>query len=252
MAELTELKSDIHKDWKVAPDCAMKVAQTQHILNVKVTEVGKAVSNFPIFFTKMSERGDWAISAMTSLEVNNNLFVNDGQWEGTYLPTGLQSYPFFLMQSADDEKKFTIGIEEVNPAFSTEEGEPLFESENKAGPFLSQATAILNDDLKNEVHSYQFSRFLNDHELITPVDLVVEYISGTTNALKGLYTIDEAKLQALDIETFSELRDKGYLGPIYALLMSIYQVNSLIRRHNVVDGAERIRQVKVETEKPAV
>ncbi len=251
MAALTELKSDIHSDWKVAPNCALEVAATQHILNLKVTEIGKAVSNFPVFFTKMGEDGQWSISAVACLELDKNLFVKNGKWDATYMPTGLQTYPFFLMQAPDDDKKFTVGIEESNPAFSTTEGQALFESENKAGEMLSKATALLQDELKNEVHSYQFAKMLEELDLITPVDLVVQYVSGTNNSLKGLYTIDEAKLQSMDMEDVAKLRDKGYLAPLYAMLISIYQLNGLIRRHNTIDGAERIKQVKIETQKDA-
>ena len=227
----------------------MQVAQTQHILNIKVPEVGKAISSFPVFFTKMGNSGTWTISALASLEIDKNLFVEDEVWQATYVPVGLQTYPFFLMQSPDDEKKFTVGIEEDNPAFSTEEGEPLFEEKGKAGERLSKATVLLQDDLKSELQTYQFTKRLEELELLSQVDVVVQYTSGTTNSLTGTYTIDEAKLQSLDVEALNELREKGYLAPIYGMLMSIFQLNGLIRRHNAVDGAERIQQVKVETHK---
>ena len=77
----------------------MAIAKKQHVISLKVTEVSKAVSCFPVFLTRVTDKGDWAISAVTSFEVESNLFVKDNAWDASYLPTGMQTYPFFLMNS---------------------------------------------------------------------------------------------------------------------------------------------------------
>lgn len=250
MVALTELSSEHHRDLKIAPNCAIEVAKNQHIINIKAAELPKAVTSFPVFFTLHPERDDWVLSAMMCLELHNNLFVDDGKWNASYVPAGLQTYPFFLMQSPDDAKKFTIGIEETNPAFSTEEGEPLFEEDNKAGMRLSQATTLLQEELKNEVQTFQFGRMAKEMGLIVPVEVVVHYEDGKSNALKGLHTIDEAKLQSLDSEQIDKLREQGYLLAMHAMLISVYQLNSLIQIHNRSDAERKIRQVQVETQRP--
>jgi hypothetical protein len=79
--------------------------------------------------------------------------------------------------------------------------------------------------------------------------VLVQYQSGTTNSLTGLFTIDETKIQALDNERFNDLREKGYLAPVYGMLMSIYQLNGLLRLHNARGDAEIIQQVKIEQRK---
>ena len=76
--------------------------------------------------------------------------------------------------------------------------------------------------------------------------MLVKYASGPQNTLTGFHTIDEAKLQDLPIEEFNDLKEKGFLAPIYSMLISIYQLNALIRRQNAIDGAERIAQVSIE------
>lgn len=249
MAELTELNPKNHGDLKVDLGSAIKVAKDHHLINLKVSEVGNAVTSFPVFITKVSQATDWAISAITSFELSKNLFVKDGEWQATYTPTGMQTYPFFLMNAPEGENKFTVGIDEENSAFSKDEGEALFDENDKASLYLSRVTAILEGDINNEVHTYHFTKKLEELELIKPMDLSVQYGDGSINTLKGLNTIDEEKLQNLDIEELDNLRKKGYLGPVYGMLMSIFQLNVMIRRHNEVDGAKMVAQVKLEVPK---
>lgn len=249
MAELAELNPKKHGDLKVAVGSAVEVAKKHHLINLKVSEIGNAITSFPIFITKVTEATDWVVSAITSFELGKNLFVRDGEWQATYTPSGMQTYPFFLMNAPEEENKFTVGIDEQNSAFSKDEGEALFDDNDKASLYLSRVTAILQSDINNEVHTYHFTKKLDELGLIKAMDLSVQYGDGSINKLKGLNTIDEEKLQNLDIEELDNLRKKGYLGPVYGMLMSIFQLNVMIRRHNEVDGAKMVAQVKLEVPK---
>jgi len=248
--KLTELSSKTHADLKMIENCALEVARTQHVINVKVSEVGMAAGSFPLFISKNSHTGDWAMSAVTGIELNTNLFIDGDYWDATYLPTGMQTYPFFLMKSEREEGSFTIGIDENNVAFSKEKGKPLFEENGRASMLLSGVTSMLEDDMKNEVHTYQFCKMLDEKGLIKSLDVLVHYADGQTNTLKGLYSPDEEKIQALPLEELGELREKGYLAPIYAMLISIFQFNALILRNNRLDGTAKIKQVTMEVSKP--
>lgn len=245
--KLVELSLKDHADLKVDPACAIKVAQNQHLINLKVSELSMAVSSSPVFLSRISDKADWAISAINSFEMEKNLFVENDEWTATHLPIGMQTYPFFLMRKDGEENNFTIGISEASGAFSKDEGEPLFE-DGKASIRLSQATAQLEVEIKNDIHTYQFAQKLAELELIKSVDVQVIYQDGKTNILKGLNTIDESKLTDLKAEQFEELRQAGYLAPIYSMLISIYQFNNLIRLHNKQSSA-KVVQVKLETPK---
>ncbi|MFT6407050.1 MAG: hypothetical protein ACJAQ6_000460 [Arenicella sp.] len=245
---LTELSLSVHADLKVDPIGALKVAANQHMINLKVSEVGMAVSSFPVFISRASEKADWNISAINSFEIGDNLFVKDDSWTGTHLPIGMQTYPFFLMRSPNDTKNFTIGIDERSSAFSKDEGEALFE-DGKASIRLSQATAQLELEVKHDVHTYKFAKQVEELGLIKPIDLQVQYHNGRVNTLKGLNTIDEVALQELDIEKFDQLRKDSYLLPLYSMSTSIYQFNNLIKLHNLKHPENTIAQVKLEVPK---
>jgi len=168
---LTELSATTHADLKMDPIGALKVAATQHMINLKVSEVGMAASSFPIFMSRASENADWNLSAINSYELNDNLFVQNDSWTGTHLPIGMQTYPFFLMRSPNDEKSFTIGIDEQASVFSKDEGEALFGEDGKASIRLSQATAQLELEVKHDVHTYQFAKKAEELGLIRAIDL---------------------------------------------------------------------------------
>lgn len=247
---LTELSATAHADLKIDPICAIKVAKTQHMINLKVSEVAMAVSSFPVFLTRAPETADWNLSAINSYEMSDNLFVEGDKWIGTHLPIGMKTFPFFLMRSPKDEKTFTIGINEESNSFSKEEGEALFD-DGKASVRLSQATAQLELEIKHEVHTAQFAKKIDELGLIRAIDLQVHYHNGLVNTLKGLHTIDEAKLYELELETLAELRKEGYLMPLYSMISSIYQFNSLIRLHNIKKPDSTIAQVKFESPEAA-
>ncbi len=245
---LTELSLEKHANLKMDPKGVLTVAKSQHIINLKVSEVGMAASSFPIFLSRPAGGADWVLSAINSFELESNLFVENDTWTATHTPIGMQTYPFFLMRSERDEKSFTIGIDEENSVFSETQGEALFE-DGKASLRLSQATAQLELEVKHDVHTYQFAKRIEELGLIKDIDLKVHYKSGLVNTLKGLCTIDEQALYDLDAEAFAGLRKEGYVMPLYVMLASIYQFNSLIKIHNRLTPEKAILQVKLETPK---
>ena len=232
MPEFTELTLDAHRDLKVDPRCAIAVAEKQHIITLRVSEVSYAANQFPVFFSRTNDESNWMISAINSFEMDKNLFVKDNNWTGSYVPIGMQTYPFFLMQKEGKEKEFCIGIDEKNSAFSKTEGEPLFMEDEKASPMLSRATQLLELELNNEVQTVKFGRYMDEHKLIKEVDVLVKYQDGRINTLKGLNTVDEAAFNELSDEDVLEMRKLGYLLPMYSMLTSSFQLNTLLVRHN--------------------
>jgi len=249
MAELVELTPDVHGDLKLDTQASIEVAKKTHIMALRVTEISRAACEVPVFLTQSGQDSGWSISAITSLEIEKNLFVRDERWQGLYQPTAMATYPFFLMRHPTEEKQYTIGIDTDHEAFKKADGEPIFESDKKASPRLSRITQMLQEDMRNDIHTLQFCKHVNELGLIRAIDVSVGYEGGKVNTLKGLNTIDEAKLAELSEEQFKELREKNYLAPLYSLLISLYQLNHLIRLHNDHSGGERITQVSMGAEK---
>jgi hypothetical protein len=209
MSELVELSSTQHQGLKVRVNCGVEVAATQQIVKLRVNEVGRAAGNFPIFFTRSAQDGALVLSALTSFESQQNMFVKDGQWQSTYQPSAIKTFPFFLMRSKSDAKSYTIGIDEKNQVFSREHGELLFEENGKASMQLSRAKVLLEADIQNDIHTFQFGKELEQMGLLKSIDLVVQYQDGTNQSITGLITIDEDKINALSAEQLHGLNHRG-------------------------------------------
>lgn len=249
MSELVELSHSKHKGLRVQANCSLTVAATQQIIRLRAVEVGRAAANFPVFFTRGSQDGVLVLSALTSFENGHNMFVHNGQWQGTYQPSAMLTYPFFLMQSPADAKSYTIGIDENNPAFSKEHGELLFEENGKASMQLSRAKVLLEADIQNDLHTFQFGKELEQLGLLKSIDLVVQYQDGTNQSITGLITINEDKLNALSAEQLHGLNQQGYLVQIHAMLISIYQLNLIIQKQNSRSDLPKVAQLKIEVAK---
>jgi hypothetical protein len=249
MSELVELSSTQHQGLKVRVNCGVEVAATQQIVKLRVNEVGRAAGNFPIFFTRGAQDGALVLSALTSFESQQNMFVKDGQWQSTYQPTAIKTFPFFLMRSKSDEKSYTIGIDEKNQVFSKEHGELLFEGNGKASIHLSRAKVLLEADIQNDIHTFQFGKELEQMGLLKSIDLVVQYQDGTNQSITGLITIDEDKINTLSAEQLHGLNQQAYLVQIHALLISIYQLNSIIQKQNSRIDLPKVAQLKIEVAK---
>lgn len=246
MTELVELSGVNHKNLKVVKGCEIAFAKQQHMMVLQVAELAKAASCFPLFLSKNAATGDWNVGTITSFEMGNNLFVENDQWTAIYKPECLQTYPLFLMNSTGEKKGYTIGINEQSSAFSTEQGESLFEAENKASVFLTNTQSALEASITHNIQSVQFFVKLEQLQLIKSINLLVHYSDGKVDTLKGLNTIDEVKLKGLSSDDLMELNKLGYLTPIHAMLTSIYQLNSLIQKHNNIADKTKVSQVKIE------
>jgi len=117
MAELVELHHSTHANLRVRQEAILEIAATQHVFNLRAGEVARAACDLPVFFSRASANGRWAISAVSSLEPGHNLFVSDGQWQALYQPTAMQTFPLFLLK-ADNEKGYAVGFDAESSALS--------------------------------------------------------------------------------------------------------------------------------------
>ena len=251
MAKIVPLNSTNHKDLKVSPNCVIDVVKNQHIVNIRVAEISKASACMPVFLNKYEDSDSWAISSVTSLEMNKNLFVVDDKWTVNYVPNVMRTYPFFVVGGQrDGNGVLTVGIDEEDKAFNTKDGVGIFDKDGKSTPAMSSVLQLLEADVQGKAHTVDFVKTLEKFDLIHSLIMRVKYQNGQVNSVSGLKSVNEKKLQELSDDEFIELRKTGFLGPIYALILSVYQLNELMKRHNQTPGVEPIVQVKMEPSEP--
>ncbi len=243
MASLTELSSKQHQSFKIAPSAHIDYAKKQHFVSITASELSAAASCFPVFASKNEKNGGWSLSAITSFELENNLFIENELWTAIFQPNSIRTYPLYLMRSDKDERQYTVGILEESDAFSSSEGTPLFKDDGTATDYLSEATRMLESQLANMKQTFEFGKVLEQMKLLRSVDVSVQYQDGKTNIIKGLYTIDENAFRALSADQLKDLNAVGYLTPIHAMMISLYQLNSILNKNNL--RADKVKIVKV-------
>jgi hypothetical protein len=164
---------------------------------------------------------------LTGLQSGKNLLIDaNGRWTGGYVPAYLRRYPFILgdVPGADP----LICIDDTHPGFSSEEGEPLFDTEGRETQLLTSRIRLVNDFLASARRTEQLTRVLIELDLLRVITVDVKQPSGQSVSLTGLLTVDEGKLAALSDDAFLRLRREGLLAPIYAHLLSLGSLDILI------------------------
>jgi len=229
---IIEISAEKHQHLRIKPTRSLEYFSRRHLLLIRADEATKAACNMPVMLTSVAESGQWSLSGVASFEPESTLFVRDEKWSATFIPWQLQTWPFNLLPTEDQENPYVIAMDDSSGIFSETEGEPLFDKHAQPSIMLARVKSLLEAQLNADIQTVQFTREMISLGLNKSLTIKVEYQDGTVNSIQGLQTVDEEKLGKLDNDTFNRLRQKGYLTVIYALLFSLYQFNALIQAHN--------------------
>jgi hypothetical protein len=195
---------------------------------IGASEFPHVASAMPIAF--MQQSGRYMPVAVMSTNAGRNLFIGpQNEWLGTHIPAVYRGYPFGRGPS-EPGGPMTLCIDE-DSGLIVEEGEEnaerFFEPDGKLSAVLSQMAKFLELSEQDLVRAQWISMALAEAGLIKAWRLTVP-VSGRQVAVEGLYSVDEAALNALDDQLFLKLRKKSALPLAYAQLMSTGQVTKVL------------------------
>ena len=233
-----------HKDLHVKLNGDFSHAKDTHLAAASLREYAQIASCMPIIFIKDPKSNTTHSVAMLGIEQGVNLFMKDGKWSGHMVPLNIQRYPFDVRPDGD---KLGVFIDE-NSDLVGKEGEPLFVEEGPS-PFLDNRQKLLSELAYSEMATRDFIQKIEDLGLFDPIVIRAQYVDGQQRNINGMQTISEKRLQELDADTVAELHKTGYLGAIYAILMSLGQLNRLVQLTQ--GGASPVRALQLQLEEPA-
>lgn len=212
---------------RITPDHFRFAARTNSVL-LAAAEIGEASRDYPVVFVG-KEGGPFTLAALVGLGDHDNLMVNEaGQWEsGAYVPAFIRRYPFVLA-GADDAEALTVCIDEAYPGLNDTEGEALFGPDGET-PYLKSLVEFLSRFHGEMKRTSQFAARLSELGLLTARAITIER-QGSKQTLEGFWVIDEARLNALDDAALLELVRGGFMGAIYAHLLSLANIPRMLRR----------------------
>ncbi|BDX04992.1 SapC family protein [Planctobacterium marinum] len=238
MSKLVALSRQTHQQVRIDKSKVEQQASELHMIPVVLSEFRKLLVHYPIVFSKSGETGQFMCSALLGFEQGENLFWQQGAWQGIYVPLQVTRQPFFLGQQEtgsgqepNSAKEPVMCINEAHPAVGNK-GEALFDAQGQPSQYLQNQQRDLMTLLQGEQLTQQFIARLLELGLLTAMSLQIQFADNSSTKVNGLYTIDEDKLDALDNDTLAELQQAGYLSAIYAMVHSTGQIYNLIDKKN--------------------
>jgi hypothetical protein len=119
---------------------------------------------------------------------------------------------------------------------NAEDGQAVFTEEGEPSEFLNTRQQFLSDLANSELLTQQFVKKIVDLGLLEAIEIGLEYTNGQKRNVTGMMSIDEKKLRELDQEVVMELHKNGFMGAIYATMISLGQLNRLVELSNNTDS----------------
>lgn len=224
-----------HKDIRVIRDYAKVPGYDVNVARVFPSEFIQLQTEYPLFFIRNREEGTFEPIALLGFADHENLFLDDKGWDASYVPLSIERQPFligFQQQTVDGvpTEAPVVHIDLDHPSVSESDGERVFLPHGGESPLLERITSVLMTIHRGHEAAKSLSETLVGLELIESLTLDAKLGDGSTQSLKGLYTINEDRLQGVNASALEALHRKGHLRDVYMMLASLPNVSRLIER----------------------
>ena len=203
---------------KSISDAGFGFAADANAVALNAVEMLHAARCYPIVFATSAP----AIPiAVLGLREKQNLFVGaDGTWRAdTYIPAYVRRYPFIFSQTPGSTQ-LTLCVDEAAPHLVEGRARPLFDGE-KTTPHTDNALTFCMAFEAEREKTLPFARALEAAGVLAENRADIKLNSGEKLQIGGYRVIDQAKFEALPDATILEFRQRGWLAPVYAHLVSM-------------------------------
>jgi hypothetical protein len=238
------LDKNKHKELKVGAHTHFEFAKSSHLAAATIKEFAQLAGSMPIVFIQDPATGNHHVVAMLGTEANTNLYVVDGKWQGPYVPMNINRYPFDVRPDGD---KLGVFFDENSDLIDAEGAEALFNENGEPSDFLNDRQQFLSELANSEMMTQKFVKQVVELDLLESIEINLNYESGQTRNVTGMLSINEKKLREVSDETILEMHKNGFLGAIYASMLSLAQINRLIELSNKTEMPIRSLQLRAAT-----
>ncbi len=207
-----------HKDLKLSPYKNYEFAKDAFLVPLSLEEMVVATKSLIIVFIKDSE-GNIFPSAVLGGEESSNLLLNeDNTWrENRYIPATLRCYPFGI--SSGKENFITVDTEAE--VFSAEGGNLIIKDEQNMTKEGDGAVKFVTEVYSKVNEAKKFTSFIDSLGILKQAEISIQIGDDKHSVKNGIYIIDENSLNKLESRKLKKLATGGYLGFIYAHLLSL-------------------------------
>lgn len=226
--QVVPVNKERHAKKKIKDITDFNFASKFHIAYLTMHEFARAASIFPIVFLEDKEKDEFRCVALLGLNAGESLFVDaDGKWQASYVPAIIRRYPFALSSTGADGQ-YVVCIDEASDLVSDTEGAALFNDQGEPTQVIDNVKRYLAELQQMDALTTTFCKFLASHNMFTPLNMRVRDNDKVKN-VTGCYVVNEERLNSLSDELFLEIKNKSYLAPLYAHLISLAQTERLVK-----------------------
>ena len=233
MTRYVMLNNVAHKDLRVITRYGTEFGDNTGMVLTFPTEFAEIQKEYPIFFRRDRDTGDYSAVALLGFDKSENLFLQNNSWNAAYLPAVIARGPFLIgFQERQIEGEIrsepVIHVDLDHPRVSQVEGEPVFLTHGGNSPYLNHIAAVLRDIRDGlEIGKAMFAAFAA-MDLIEPVKVDIKFSEQEAYGVTGLHTISPQKLNALDGSALYTLNQAGFLQLAFLIVASHGNVRKLM------------------------
>lgn len=205
---------------------------SRHVTAVPLigVEFPAACRQYPIVFIQAGD-GTVSAQAILSFRPGENAFIDEqGRWTASYIPAFIRRYPFVLADIPGNPADYDVAFDEASECFSDGCGEPLFSAQGEPEPFLRSQIEFLGAFQAEHRRTQEFIQALQTADLLIAQNVDVVRVDRERFGVRNALVVDEPKLLTLPPATAKNLLAAGYLGWIYAHLISLQCFLTLANR----------------------
>ncbi|WP_455474065.1 SapC family protein [Bartonella sp. B30(2025)] len=228
--DITPINKVIHKNLKFSPPNDMSFAKDTHWIPLASSEYFQAALDYPILFMSAEDdqkKRHYTSAALVGLSNDeNDYIISNKNWKkNTYVPAFVRRYPFVLAQ-VPNETELSVCFDQQSGMFNEVAGTELFNSDGSISPFMEERIRFLESFKLAMEKTSEFIDTLVEMNLLSQKSINVKNDRGLSAQLEDFWIVDEEKLNKLSASQLAKLHKSGFLGQIFAHLMSM---NNLLK-----------------------
>lgn len=232
MKKATVLDKKIHANLYINNALGHEFGNSINYIPIVADELKQLVLDYPVYFMKNPQTGQFELFALTGFDEGENLFLQQGSWRAQHIPLHIKRQPFKLgLRDATitepTDNDLAVLIHQDHPRVNTNTGERIFDKQGEPTDYLNTVCEQLMALMHGNKRTSAFIRTLLDHELLKAVQLSLTQ-QGEKQTYNGLYTINEQVLTQLDAHALKSLHEMGYLQACYMIIASTGHIHKLL------------------------
>jgi len=238
--EAVALSIERHQDVRVNVEARKEFGDHVNRAVLLTSEFGAAQKEFPILISKNTASGSLEAHAILGLEKDENLFIDGKSWTSHYMPAVFAKGPFSLgyTKNSDGEKNPDIRIMiDENNARIEKSGEAVFSELGGETLYLEKIQRVLQVVDMGLNFDPTFYKQIIDLDLLEQVKISIRLSAEVEYTFSDYYTVNQNKFRELEPEALHALHVTGALGPIFYLISSLDNFQTLIDLKNKRGGS---------------